>query len=460
MSWLFFIYFVYFSALMLYYLFLGLIGLFEGKKRHMQDESEDYLLLSSSRFTIPVSIIVPAHNEEAWIRDSILSLLNLDYPEFEVVIVNDGSTDKTLDILINSLALEELHNPYMDHFESGRVYGIYKSNKYKNVKVLSKASGYKKAGAVNAGLNFAKYKYVCVIDADTVLEPDALLKVMAHVEKDPDSIVGIGSFFGLINGFKVTDGKIVERNFSFKPIVAYQNLEYIRSFIGNRIAWSSLNASPIISGGFGLWRRDILMELGGFSPLYSSEDLEFTFRVRDYLEKYKRRGYKLVVLPYLIGWTLGPDNAAALIKQRNRWQRVTNETVEKYKHMIFNPRYGAFGLLTAPYYLFYEMLGVFFESSSFVIVLVGLSAGFISLKVFLTFLGFVVLAQSFISLLYLYNFVCSQSVMKFSYIAYLAVLSIFELFWYRWIILAAKVSGTIAYLRGVSTHDQFNRPSR
>lgn len=466
MSWLFFIYFIYFSALMFYYLFLGLIGILEGKRREMEHESEDYSSFAVSNFTIPVSIIVPAHNEETWIKNAVQSLLNLNYPEFEIIVVNDGSTDMTLECLIELLDLEALHNPYMDYFQagspaskSGSVYGIYKSKKYAGVKVLSKASGYKKAGAINAGLNFAKYKYVCVMDADTVLEPDALLKVMVHVEKDPDSVIGIGSYFGLSNGFKIENGKILDRSFSYRPIIAYQNLEYIRSFIGNRIAWSRFNASPIISGGFGVWRRDIVMEVGGFSHLYSSEDLEFTFRVRDYLVKNKKKGYKLIMLPYHVGWTHGPGNVAALIKQRNRWQRVMNEAVDSYKHMIFNPRYGSFGLLTAPYFLFYEMLGVFFEFSSLVIAIIGFATGLIQLKIFLTFFCFVVLTQAFISLLYLLTFVRSQNMMSFRYIAYLSALSIFELFWYRWIILIAKIAGTISYMRRIRTHDQFLRTS-
>ncbi|HQP92047.1 MAG TPA: glycosyltransferase family 2 protein, partial [Candidatus Omnitrophota bacterium] len=413
LGWLFIIYFLYFSALLFYYLFLGVIGLFEGKKRQMQHESEDYEAFAVSNFTIPVSIIVPAHNEEAWIEDCVRSLLNLEYPEFEIIIVNDGSTDSTLERMVSLLDLEALHNPYMDHFQSGEnpektvsVYGIYRSKKYPNVKLLSKASGYKKAGAINAGLNFAKYKYICVIDADTILEPDAFLKVMVHVEKDPENIIGIGSYFGLVNGFNVEKGHILERSFSYRPIIAYQNLEYIRSFIGNRVAWSRLNASPIISGGFAVWRRDIVMELGGFSHLYSSEDLEFTFRVRDHIAKNNKK-YRILMLPYHVGWTFGPDNVGALITQRNRWQRVTNEAVRHYRHMIFNYRYGWFGLFTAPYFLFYEMFGVFFELSSLIIAIIGLFSGVVTPGLFFTFLFFVILSQPLVSLIYMLSFVRS-----------------------------------------------------
>ncbi len=450
----------YFLIVMFYYLFLALVGLAEGKRRTRESEMEDYRLFYISTLTIPVSIIIPARNEEEWIQDSLLSVLNLNYPEFEIVIVDDGSTDKTFEILDAVLELRSLDSYYVRHYQDGRVREIFKSEKYSKVTVICKTSGRKKAGAVNAGLNIAKYKYVCVIDADTILEPDALLKVMTHVQKDPDGVIGIGSYYGLSNGFKIKDGKIIERSFSYNPIIAYQNLEYIRSFIGSRIAWSRFNSTPIIAGSFAIWRRDVLYKLGGYSSDFTCEDLEFTFRVHDYIVQNKEKGYKMLMLPYSAAWTEGPSNIFSLILQRNRWQRVTNETAWRYKYMIFNPKYSAFAFLTLPYFVLYEVLGVFFEISSIAMTTAGWVTGILDVKVFLTFFLFMVLSQGIASLLSLFVFIRDQKMFRLRYITYLVALSFFEFFLYRWLISIAKILGSYGFLRKVRIFDQYPREKR
>lgn len=457
---LFLILLVYFVVLTLYYLALAIIALFEERKRIHQHHFEDYASLSTSAFTLPVSVIIPAHNEEDWILSSLKALLNLKYPEFELVVIDDGSTDNTLNILREEFNLEPINKSNVEYFHTGKIREVFKSARYPNVTVVSKNGGFKKAGAVNVGLEFARFRYVCVIDADTIIEPDALLKVMAHVEKDPDNIIGVGSYFGLVNGLKIKNGEILERSFSFNPIVAYQNLEYIRSFISNRTAWSRYNASPNVAGGFGVWRRDILMDLGGYATDFSSEDIELTFRAHDYMVKNKKSGYKILALPYFVGWTEGPGDVGSLIMQRDRWQRVVNETIWKYKHMLFNPKYRIFAFLTLPYYLFYEVLGVFFEIASIALVVWGAVTGVLTVKVFLAFLALMILSQAVFSLLSIFNFTRDQKVFRLRYIFYLIFLSFLEFFWYHWILTAAKISGTFSYLKGVKTYDQYVRQKR
>lgn len=453
----FIIFVLYFFVLTLYYLILNVVSFFEYFKRRKEHDEEDYTALSVSSFTVPVSIIIPAHNEEVWIEDCVKSVLNLSYPEFEVIVVDDESTDKTLTILKSVLRLKFIHNPYTDHFSSGKIIGLYRSDQYPNVNVISKKAGSKKAGALNAGLNIAKYKFVCVMDADTILEDNALLKVMAHVQKDPERVIGIGSYFGLVNGFKIKDGKILERSFSQRPVVAYQNLEYIRSFIGNRIAWSKFNAMPTVAGGFGVWRRDVILELGGYDPNFSSEDIEFTFRAHGYIAKHKKKKYRIMMLPYYVGWTEGPADVRSLIQQRNRWQRVTIETIWRYKYMLFNPKYGGFGFITFPYVLFYEVLGVFFETASVLVTLLGFLAGLLDIEMFMAFFTLMILCQAFISLISLSAFNCVQELFKFKNASRLVLLGLVEFFWYRWIISWSKILGTFSFLRGVRTHDQVCR---
>lgn len=457
---IFIFFFGYFLFLSVFYLFLAFLGFIEGRKRSWESQEEDYPLSYLASNAISVSIIIPARNEEGWITDALLSVLNLNYPKFEVIIVNDDSQDKTLENVDKVLQLKPLDMPYVKHYQDGVIRQILKSTKYPNVMVINKHKGLKKAGAVNAGLNFARNEYVCVVDADTVLEQNALLKVMAHVGRDPDRIIGIGSYFGLSNDLKIKEGRIIKRFFSLNPLIAYQNLEYIRSFIGNRLGWSKYNAMPIVSGGFSMWRRDVLYELGGFSADFTCEDIEFTFRAHDYLVKNKNKNYKIVMLPYSVGWTEGPSNIASLISQRSRWQRVTDETIAHYKYMIFNPRFGAFAFLTLPYFFLYEVLGVFFEAASILLMGLGWLQGFFSLKIFLLFVIFMALTQAITTIISIFSFVRIQRLFPLHYIIYLIFLSFTETLWYRWIIAAAKLLGTYTFLIGVKEQNQYKRAKR
>lgn len=457
----FIVFFSYFIVLTSYYFFLAMVGLLEIRKRTRERRNEDYPLLFSSSFVIPVSVIIPAHNEEAWIRDCLLSAINLNYPKFEVIVVDDCSQDSTPKILNDMLDLFPVDAIYTKHYKDGKVESIFKSAKHPNVTVIRKAeSSLKKAGAVNAGLNVARYEYVCPLDADTVLEPDALLEVMAQVQKDSEHIIGIGSYFGVSNGIKVKDGRIIERSFSYRPILAYQNLEYVRSFIGNRLAWSRFNAIPVVAGGFSIWRRDMLYDVGGYSAEFTCEDMEVTFKAREYAFINKEKKYRISTMPYFIGWTEGPSTIGGLISQRERWQRVTNETVLKYRHMICNPKYGAFAFFTLPYFVLYEILGVFFELASLGFVALGAILGILDFGLFFSFLALMLLSQCTISLLSIFVFVQSQRVLRGRYIAYIILLSIVEFLWYRWIISAAKIVGTYRFLRGSRTFDRYTREKR
>jgi cellulose synthase/poly-beta-1,6-N-acetylglucosamine synthase-like glycosyltransferase len=457
---MFLVLFGYFLALTIYYLFLALIGSIEEARRSLQGEKEDYSLLYLSPLKMPVTIIVPAHNEEEWISDSLKSLLDLNYPEFEIIVVNDGSTDRTFGILNELLDLRAVDAMYIQHYKDGRVRGVLRSQKYPNVTVVDKDKGNKKAGATNAGLNMAKHDYVCVVDADTIIERDALLKVMAQVERDPEHIIGAGSYFGLVNGFKIKDGAILDHSFSYNPIVAYQNIEYIRSFIGNRLAWSKYNAMPNVAGGFGVWRKDVMYELGGYSTEFTCEDIELTFRAHDYVVKNKEKGYKIIMLPYYVGWTEGPSNVASLILQRNRWQRVIDETILAYRHMICNPKYGSFGFFTLPYFVLYEVFGVFIEVISIALVAIGWALGMLNLNVFLAFFSFMLLTQAFTELLSILAFVERQRLLKKRYVLYLTMLVCVEFFWYRWLISMARILGTIDFLRKKRSYDMYTREKR
>jgi len=450
----------YFLVYLVYSIFLIVVGLWETEKRDEEDMMEDYATLASSVFSLHISIIVPVRNEEEWIGDCIKSILNLNYPDLEVIIVDDGSSDKTLEVLNELLQLKSIDKVFADRFHAGKVKEIFQSQRYPDIQVISKESGHKKAGALNTGLNFARHRYVCIVDADTILEPDVLLKVMAHVGKDPDHIIAVGTYFGLVNGFKIKEGRILEKSFSLNPLVAQQNLEYIRTFVGSRTAWSKYNAMPNVAGGFGIWRKDIVLELGGYSPKFTCEDIELTFRAHEYIAAHPEKKYRILNLPYCAGWTEGPDNIWSLLIQRSRWQRVVIETVLGYRGMLFKSTHKAFTFLTYPYMLIYEVLGVFIELTGIVLVTAGWLTGLLDVPTFLAFFIFMTLSQTFISLLSIMDFVAIQRVFKVGDIFYLVFLSFWEVFWYRWLIAISKVMGTLGFFRGVRVYEQYPRPKR
>ncbi|MDD5354474.1 MAG: glycosyltransferase family 2 protein, partial [bacterium] len=231
----------------------------------------------------------------------------------------------------------------------------------------------------------------------------------------------------------------------------------IRSFIGNRIAWSRFNSSPNIAGGFGIWRRDILLELGGYSTDLTCEDIDLTFRAQDFIIKKKKGNYKILMMPYFIGWTEGPSNISGLILQRSRWQRVTNETVSYYRHMFMNPQFKMFAFVIMPYFLLYEVLGVFFEVSSIGLVLFGWWSGWLDVRMFLALFSFMVLTQTLVSLVSIGAFFREEKLFKLRDIILFVFLSFFETFWYRWIISLAKLWGTFGYLLGQKHFDQYER---
>jgi poly-beta-1,6-N-acetyl-D-glucosamine synthase len=436
----FIIFFSYFVLSFAYYLALGLISFIEQRKRFGEDSYEDYSSLVFSIYTLPVSILIPAHNEETWILDSVKSALNLSYPELEIIVIDDGSTDKTLELLNNEFRLEPLDRLPEQLFSCGKIRQAFRSAQHPNLTVVSKDSGFKKAGALNVGLEFARYKYICVLDADTILEPDALLKVMAHAVKDPDNVIGIGSYFGLVNGFKVKDGRIIEHSFSRNPLVVFQNLEYIRSFVFSRPAWSRLNATPVVAGGFAVWRKDIVLEVGGFSTEYTTEDVEFTFRIQDYILENKKRGYKILMLPYLVGWTEGPQDISHFFSQRCLWQKTVNEAVWKYRHIFLNIRHGLFAFFTLPYYVFVETLGAFLEAASIILVLWGWIAGILQVDVFLAVLALIVLANALISLLsVLFISLREREIFRPHVLYAFLIFSFTELFSYHLLMLGARL---------------------
>jgi cellulose synthase/poly-beta-1,6-N-acetylglucosamine synthase-like glycosyltransferase len=350
----------YFLLLNGVYLAFALLGLLENRDRRWESAAEDYETLAVSRFTIPVSVVVGAYDEEAVICASVRRLLELEYPEFEVIVVDDGSNDGTLERLAEEFQLSPTVVFGRTVVPSLPVRAAFRSAADPRLLVLAKANG-GKADAMNAGLNHARYRYICGVDADTLFERDALLTSMRLVIADPGRVIGATSHIGTaLDPARALAEPHGRRTVDASPLAAFQHLDFLRAFFNNRLAWSRFGFMLCASGGFHLWRRDVLEEAGGYSARFTCEDIELTFRIH---ERFRRRGreYAILCLPDCVGVTEGPDTVRKLVSQRERWQRVIDETVWAYRRMLFNPRYGSVGIVGAPFYLLAEVVAPAFE---------------------------------------------------------------------------------------------------
>jgi poly-beta-1,6-N-acetyl-D-glucosamine synthase len=441
------------------YVVLAVVSAFENAVRRRESRAQDYETLASSRFTIPVSVIVPAYNEETGIVDAIRSLLALDYPEFEVIVVNDGSTDATLTTLRDAFELEPFETFVRAVFPSAPVRTIYRSLAHANVVVVDKENG-GKADAMNAGFNVARYRYVCGIDADMVIERDALLKGMRLVVQDPARVVGVASQLGLaVDPARAMAARRGARPVERRPFFAYQHLDFLRAFLTNRLAWSRLGFMLCASGGFHIWRRDLLEEIGGYSRGFTCEDIELTFRAHEHLLR-EGRDYAVLSLPDLIGTTEAPDTVPKLVSQRERWQRVIDETVWHYRRMWFNPRYRSVGLVGLPFYLVTEVFAPVVEVLALVSLPLALVLGVFDVASFLLVVGSVAFLTAALTACAILLDDIQSRMYRPRDLAWLLLLAPFDLVLYRPIIFWARFKGTWGYLRGDKSWQRFERNVR
>jgi cellulose synthase/poly-beta-1,6-N-acetylglucosamine synthase-like glycosyltransferase len=350
----------------------------------------------ASPFTPGVSVLLPAFNEEAGVVSSVTSLLDLRYPRHEVIVINDGSTDGTLDRLREAFDLVPVRQALRTRLEAQHVRAAYVSRRRPNLLVIDKENG-GKSDALNAGVNAAAHPYICAIDADAILEPDALLRVVKPIVDDPELVAATGGIVRVANGSVVDAGRIVEFGLPRSRLAVIQVVEYIRAFLIGRIGWSSMNALLIISGAFGLFRRDLLEEVGGYERDTVGEDIELVLRLHVYL---RARGepYRIDFVPDPVAWTEAPESLATLSRQRRRWQRGLGETLRRHRRQIGKPRLGAVGLVALPWFLVIEFFGAVFEVFGLAIVVVAWLFGLLSVGFFLAFLVVAILIGLMLSI--------------------------------------------------------------
>jgi cellulose synthase/poly-beta-1,6-N-acetylglucosamine synthase-like glycosyltransferase len=368
----------YFIALNSSYLLLIGIACFEIVRLGRRSSFVSYDDIFANPLTPPVSIVVPAHNEENVIVESVTAMLALEYSEFEVIIVDDGSTDATFERLQEHFVLQKIDRVVPRQIPTiGAVSAIYGCASGEPLTVVRKVSAGRRSDAVNAGLDLARYPLVCMVDADSILEKQALLSVAKPFVDDPQRVVATGGVIRVANGSRVYRGRVEEARHSRHWLSRIQSVEYIRSFLLGRLGWSRLGSLLIISGAFGMFRRDVLLEVGGLDPDSLGEDAELVVSIHEHMRK-RKRDYRVVFVPEPVCWTEVPETRAQLGTQRRRWSRGLAQLLRKHRRMVGNPRYRGIGVLALPYYVAFELLGPLVELFGVVAVVAGLALGFVS----------------------------------------------------------------------------------
>jgi len=350
---------VYFTALNLVYLaFTGVAWRSLNRHLRARGHAPDEEVFSSP-VTPPVSVLVPAYDEEPTIVDSVHSLLALRYPEHEVIVVNDGSRDRTLERLRDAFDLVPVRKALRVVVPTAPIRGVYVSRRHRHLWVVDKENG-GKADALNAGVNASRYPYVLAIDADAILEEDSLLRVVRPVVAEPDVVVATGGIVRIANGCRVDRGRVVDVRLPKSRLATLQVLEYFRAFLIGRVGWSRMNALLIVSGAFGLFRRSLVEEVGGYSSDTVGEDIELVVRLHRHLRE-RDEPYRIEFVPDPVCWTEAPETFGQLSRQRRRWHRGLGETLWRHRRLAANGRYGALGTAAVPYFLFFEFLGPLVE---------------------------------------------------------------------------------------------------
>ncbi len=439
------------------YLALMVAGLFEARRRRREAATEDYATLSCSRFLPPVSVLLPAYNEQSTVVAATHALLQLDYPDVEVIVIDDGSSDETLATLVSAFALLPAELSSRRPAADGIVITCYRSATDRRLVVLAKENN-GKADALNVGLGYARGSYILGVDADTVLAPDALVRTMRVALQDPQRVVGVTSYVDVheIPAQWMAEPRGRRRSGTRPLLVAFQALDYMRAFFNNRVAWSRYSFMLCSIGAFQIWRRDIVEELGGWSTEYTCEDIELTFRVHERMRA-SGRDYAILCLPDAVGATEGPNSVRRLVAQRERWQRVTLETWWSYRHMLGATRYGTVGLIGMPFYLLCEILAPFFELLAALTLLVGVVLGVVDWQTLAYGTLLMTLVNGILNAGAVGVLDAQAREHSLGSLVRLLLLAPVELLVYRPIISWARVKGTYRFFRGDRSWHKFER---
>jgi cellulose synthase/poly-beta-1,6-N-acetylglucosamine synthase-like glycosyltransferase len=388
--------FIYFIAMHGLYLLLIWIGATELKRYHQGIAFGEFQRISHSPLSLPVSVVIPAYNEERMILNTVMNMLRLHYPQYEVIVVNDGSKDRTLQVLIEHFNLRRIDKVYKKHFETQPIRGFYQSLEYPNLLVIDKENG-RRADAVNAGLNLVRYPLICQTDADCVLEEDALLR-MARPFLLNSNVIAATAFIRPSNGIVVDQGRILERGLPKGWLPLFQVVEYLRSFQWARSGLTRLKSMLCMPGGYTVVRKDIYLKVGGANAKAVVDDFELTVTLHRYVHEHKQEGpLELAYVPDPGCYTEVPERLRGYASQRNFWQRAILQSLIWNRDMALNPRYGLAGMFGFPFYFLFEGISALVEGLAYTMAPIAYFTGKASLTEMVLLFIFGVVLGAFVS---------------------------------------------------------------
>ena len=345
--------------------------------------ANDYVEYMDSDNLPPISLLIPAHNEQTNIVENVQALMTLNYPEFELIVVNDGSTDDTHDCMIKAFGLNKIEYSMKLSLPTRPIRGVYYNPDYPNLLYVDKENG-GKSDALNAGINLSVYPLFVCLDADSRPEHDAVLKLASEFIRDSKTVVA-GGLIRIANGNVLRNGVWESFEIPSRAVERFQIVEYFRAFLSGRVSWGMTNSLLIVSGAFGVFNKQTVIDCGGYKTNTIGEDMEIVVNIHETMHK-KKRKYRVVMCEDAVCWTQGPMSLEDLRSQRRRWQIGLMDSLIKHKTMFFNPRYGAVGLLSVPYSWIFELLGAPIEVIGYFIVPLSFFMGQLSLTYFLLYL--------------------------------------------------------------------------
>lgn len=426
------------------YLVLNLMSL-GGIRRYLEARSLDALPLPVSRHEPPVSIVVPASNRQLHIGTAVRSLLQLGYPQLEVIVVNDGSTDDTLAVLRQAFSLGLFPEAYWRRLPVAHVRGIYRSTTFLNLRVIDKEKG-GRADALNAGINAARYPLVCTVDPGCVLTKDALRRVVQPLLEDPDCVAA-GSTIRIANGCTTSGHTLTAVGLPRSLLAMMQIIEYLRAFQFSRLGWAAINAALTVSGAFDVYRKESVVEAGGFRSGTRDEHMELVARLQR-THRPAGKPCRVAAVPDPVCWMPAPESLGALRAQRIRWQRGLCESLWMNRRLLFHRRGGAAGWVSFPFLLAFEVLGPLFEVLAYALLTAAFALGLVSWQAFFVLIavaiGFGILLS--VSALFLEE-ISFQLYRRPSQVLRLLAAAVIENFGYRQLVALWRTAGLIRSLR-------------
>lgn len=445
LQWFFFLYFIFLNGGYVFLTFVASSRLSD----YMQARDITGLPQFYTELEPPVSILVPAYNEALTIEASVRSLLQLRYSEFEVIVINDGSSDETFEVLKKTFSLMPFPEAYRTRLPTKEIRAIYRSAIQANLRVIDKENG-GKADSLNAGINAARYPLFCGVDADSMLHPESLRLLTRPFMEDPRT-VACGGTVRLSNGCTVRGGVLQKTGLPKNILALVQIVEYLRAFLFGRLGWSPMNALLIISGAFGIFHKESVVKVGGYRTDTVGEDMELVVRLHRILSR-EKKPYRITFVPDPVCWTEAPGDLRTLKNQRIRWQRGLGQSLGMNRSFMFSPGGGLAGWFAFPFLWIFEWWGPFFELCGYAFMFWAYFAGFLSREAFVVFLfvavGMGVILSTSSLLLEERSF---HTFPKASQLLVLLVVSLVESLGYRQFISLIRLSGLVQSVFGVKS---------